>query len=357
MKYLIAVSSLTQGSGLSRYVLSLCNLLANSNKVSVVTTHDNVDCTYERAELDKISLDIKLISLGHKSKLGKYFGAMKAVRDEAPDVVINNYNGVFQYILPLINHKIRIVHILHNDTDDFYRIGSINGGKVDGWIAPTMAIAEHFNQYTHNRYADKVRVIAHGVEEARFSERKNERLEIVYAGVLYEHKGVKILPDIISRLIKANIDIHFTIIGNGLLDDWLKEQFDKEIENGIVTMTGVIPHDEVYRLMSKADIFLYPTHLDAFGLVIAEAMMNGAIPVVTHLPGITDNLITDGKEGFLIAQDNVESFVETIIKLKNECEFRHILSEASHKKALKCFSIDVMKDAYLKYLLNDIVVK
>lgn len=148
MRFLISVSSLTPGSGLSRYVFTLCSLLAEVNEVYVVTTHDCGNNEYESNELKQINSSIKLVSLGSKSKFGKYLSVLTTIRKINPDVIINNYNGVFQYILPLISRKIKVVHILHNDTDDFYRIGSINASKMDGWIAPTQAIADHFNDFT-----------------------------------------------------------------------------------------------------------------------------------------------------------------------------------------------------------------
>ena len=349
MRYLIAVSSLTPGSGLSRYVFSLCNILANENELYVVTTHDNGDNTFAREELDHISTEIRLISLGNKTKASKYLAAVRTVYQFRPDIIVNNYNGVFKYIIPFISKRIKIVHILHNDTDDFYRIGSINGTYTDGWIAPTEAIAEHFNHYTVDKYRDRVTTIAHGVEAASYHKRMNSRIEIVYAGVLYEHKGVKILPTVIKQLCKNGYDFHFTIVGGGKLSEWLKEQFCEEINSGIVTMTGVIPHSDVYALMSKADIFLYPTHLDAFGLVIAEAMMNGAIPVVTLLNGITDKLIDDKINGFLLNQDDIKAFVKTLSLLINNQELRINLSEAAHSKSLNFFSIEKMEINYRQY--------
>lgn len=349
MRYLIAVPSLTTGSGLSRYVFSLCKILAKDNELYVVTTHDEGDNVFAKGELDYISVDIRLISLGSQSKTRKYLAAVRTVYKVNPDVIINNYNAVVQYILPFISKKIKIIHVLHNDTDDFYRVASINGHKTNGWIAPTESIASHFNEYTSNRYTDKVTVIPHGVEEAVFKKKNNTKLEIVYAGVLYEHKGVKILPPIIKRLQDKGIDLHFTIIGGGVLDNWLREQFAKEVESGIVTFTGVIDHDKVYEEMSKADIFLYPTHLDAFGLVIAEAMMNGLVSVVTHLPGITDNLISDGKDGYLIKQDEIEQFVQTIENIyKNNAMLRK-LGDLAHKKALTKFSLSAMSKTYISY--------
>lgn len=355
MRYLITVSSLTPGSGLSRYVFSLCSMLSVNNDVFVATTHNSNDITYEQEELQKISSSIKLISLGCSPTPQKYIKAIHLVWSIKPNVIVNNYNGVFQFILPFISARIKVIHILHNDTDDFYRIGSINGGRVCGWIAPTQAIADHFNAYSKERYADKVSTIPHGVEEATYQPRDNSRLEIVYAGVLYEHKGVKILPTIIKRLLLHGINLHFTIIGKGALSEWLKDQFSEEIKAGIINMTGVVGHNEVYRHMSKADIFLYPTHLDAFGLVIAEAMMNGAAPVVTCLQGITDNLITNGHDGFLMPQDDINQFVNTITKLYEDRALIERVGRAAHQRAMDCFSHKSMKESYISYfhqLLN-----
>lgn len=351
MRYLITVSSLTPGSGLSRYVFSLCRLLVkdNDNDVWVMTTHDDGTITYERKELDEISSNIHLVSLGTKGKLSKYISTIQWIYRIKPKVIINNYNAVIQYILPFINKDIKVVHILHNDTDDFYRVGSINGNKVNAWVAPTQAIADHFNKYTSGNYYNRVKVISHGVEELDMPEKNNKKLEILYAGVIYEHKGVKVLPSIIKSLRKKGVELHFTIIGGGILSDWLKEQFTDEIAAGIVEMTGVIPHDEVYSHMSNADVFLYPTHLDAFGLVIAEAMMCGAVPVVTLLPGITDNLITDGKDGFLLEQDNIDQFVEKLISLSSDNVLCCQMQNAAHVKAVSYLSLDNMKNNYISF--------
>lgn len=352
MKYLIAVSSLTPGSGLSRYVFSLCRQLSDGNEVYVVTSHNSDNVTYERKELADISVNIKLISLGKYRTFKKYFKAIQLVRKLNPDIIINNYNAVYQFILPLIPRQTKVVHILHCDDNDFYRVAAISAGHTNGWIAPSIAIARHFNEYTSQRYADKVKVISHGVEETELKEKQNTKLEIVYAGVLYEHKGVKILPEIIKKLLQRGIDLHFTIIGGGVLDEWLREHFNDEIKCGVVSMTGVVPHNKVYDYMSKADIFLYPTHLDSFGLVIAEAMMNGTVPIVTLLKDITDNLIPNEHYGYLIPQDDIDKFVESISMLHASAELRESISQNAHHRAVEYFSHRAMKDAYRNYLRN-----
>lgn len=352
MKILITVPVLSPGSGLTRYVFSLCKILKENNDILAIETHGHSDNGYAKAELQRISPDISLVSTGTFGKINNYIKNIIITRRFRPDIIISNYNALTQYILPFCKGKAKVIHILHNDTDDFYRIGAINGKNVDAWIAPTSGIAERFNKYTDNKYHRRVVIISHGVDDASDNDlrNKNSKLEIIFAGVLYEHKGVKVLPAIIKRLITHNINFHFTIIGGGKLKDWLKSELEDCISNGYVTMPGVIPHDDLYTYFSKSEIFLYPTHIDAFGLVIAEAMINGTVPVVTHLPGVTDNLIVDGESGFLIAQDNVDEFVNKIIQLYNDSSLLSAISKHAKHRAGALFSLEVMKNNYCAFL-------
>lgn len=350
---LITVSSLGNGGGISRYILSLCKILKSHYRIVVLTTHDSHQNTFGEKELSALSADIKLIKITTSKKINRYFKTARIIWSLKPDYIINNYNGHIQYVLPYIKRKSKFIHILHSDTPDFYRIGNINSKFVDAWIAPTKGIADKFNDYTNNIHKNKVYVISHGVEDAQSNLiKQNKRLEILFAGVLYEHKGVKELPLIIHQLLMKNVDLHFTIIGAGILEDWLKQAFADEIAKGIVTFTGVIDHSFVYRHMAKADVFLYPTHIDAFGLVIAEAMMNGAVPVVSHIPGVTDNLIEDGKNGFLIKQGDIENFANSILNISNDNLILNRISLNARESAKSKLSIMNMQDCYLKFLQN-----
>ena len=352
MKILITVPVLSPGSGLTRYVFSLCKILKDNNDILVTETHGNSHNEYAAAELREISPAINLISTDTSGKINNYVKNIIITRRFKPDIIISNYNALTQYILPLCKGKAKAIHILHNDTDDFYRIGAINGEKVDAWIAPTCGIAERFNKYTGNRYHQRVSVISHGVDGASNNSLRceSEKIEIVFAGVLYEHKGVKILPEIIKRLIGRDINFHITIIGGGILKDWLKSELADCIDSGYVSMPGVIPHDDLYTYFAKSRIFLYPTHIDAFGLVIAEAMINGAVPVVTHLPGVTDNLIVNGESGYLVEQDNVDEFSNRIMELYQDPASLAILSKHAKHRAESLFSMEVMKNNYMAFL-------
>lgn len=355
MRYLIAVPFLSSGSGLSRYIFSLCKLLSIDNDIYVLTTHNAVDTSYERKELDSCGKNIVLISLGTKLKALKYLTALNWIRKIKPDIIVNNYNAVIQFIFPFISRTIKIVHVLHADVPDFYRIASINANCINAWVAPTIAIARHFNEYTKHKYPSKVIVIPHGVTGNNFSEHIiGHSIKIVFAGVLMNHKGANHLPAICQRMKEKGVNYHFTIIGDGILKEYLQQKFSNEIKTGQVVMTGVITHSQVYDIMRQSDVFLYPTNCDSFGLVIAEAMMNGAVPVVGLLEGITDNIILEGNNGFLVNPHNVESFAERISQLDKNHALLNKMRECAMQTARARFSESVMSANYRNFF-NDII--
>lgn len=352
MKIVITVSQITPGGGLSKYICTLVDVLTQDtkNQICVLTTHKSE--ANPQLEQLKAERNVQHISLAELSTIRKYVALISRLRKLSPDVIINNYNATTQYILPFLPQKVKIVHILHNNTDDFYRVAAINAKYVDRWVAPTPALKDYFNSYTNSKYDNRVITIPHAVDAASDFIRRisSDTLQLTFVGVLYEHKGVLILPDIIECLRSKGYNFLFTFIGDGVLRSNLENKLRDGINDGIVDFTGRIDSDDVYRKLRQTDIFVYPTHIDAFGLVIAEAMMNGAIPVVTCLEGITDTIVDDGQNGYLVAQDDIQCFVERISSLIDDEEMRNGMSQAAVEKANRCFSKEVMRRNYLNMI-------
>lgn len=354
MRIAIIVSQITPGGGVSKYICTLADILAKDtdNQVYVLTTHTSE--VNPQLEQLKVERGVQHISLGGLSTIKKYFALISQLRKLSPDIIINNYNATLQYILPFLKRKTKIVHVIHGITNDFYRVASINGKLVDKWVIPTPALEKEFNTYTKGKYKDRIVTIPHAVDEAldRFAKKESEFIQLTFVGVLYEHKGVLILPDVIKRLTDKRSKFHFTFIGDGVLRNDLETALNEEVSKGIVEFTGRIDSKVVYQKLQQTDVFVYPTHIDSFGLVIAEAMMNGAVPVVTCLKGITDTIVDAGINGYLETQDDVDGFVEHISCLIENDEERKRMSEAAINKANTCFSKEVMRRNYMDMILS-----
>ncbi|MHC5731280.1 MAG: glycosyltransferase family 4 protein, partial [Nostoc sp.] len=60
-----------------------------------------------------------------------------------------------------------------------------------------------------------------------------------------------------------------------------------------------VPHTTLNQYYSNANVFVFPSLVEGFGLVLLEAMACG-IPVITTTHTAGPDIITDGTEGFIV---------------------------------------------------------
>lgn len=69
-----------------------------------------------------------------------------------------------------------------------------------------------------------------------------------------------------------------------------------------VEFRGYVPHSQVYREMSQAELFLFFSKDERLPNVVKEAMACRCLCLVTKTPGI-EELITSGENGFVLPDD------------------------------------------------------
>ncbi len=82
------------------------------------------------------------------------------------------------------------------------------------------------------------------------------------------------------------------LVGDGPYLSTLKSKYPD------VEFTGFVPHKELVNLYTKADVFVFPSIFDTFGLVILEAMACG-LPVVAYDVPSPSDIVQNGVTGFL----------------------------------------------------------
>lgn len=354
-KIVIAIPYYSHSGGLSQYVRNLCSVLNEQNRYEIVvlSTHDSdcIDLKTIEGAFRQIGQSITFKSIRSRNPIVRYFSTFKFLKSFRPDIIINNYNGLVQRLLSFLDKNIKVMHVVHGDWPDFFRIASINGLRNNCVVVPSNAVKKHFNSYTSEKYKGKVITIPHGVQQGlKRRDSAYVRQSVLFVGVLDKHKGVHYLPEIIQRIKKSVDDATFTIVGDGPLKAWLEEELKIEITSGVVRITGPISHKEVYEEMSQSDVFLYPTRTDSFGLVIAEAMMNGAVPVATLLPDVTDEIVEDSINGFLIPENNIEFYADRAIEILHDKEKLKMMRLNAIEKANVKFSEARMCESYIRIL-------
>lgn len=343
-KVLIVNSHIPYG-GLGQYTITLAeNLKKNEYDIYGLVTHSNNERYNEFAANTK-----KTKYMGNKNKVMKYLSVIKYIWQLKPDILLINYNATAHFILPLIP-KCKVISVIHSDQRDFYRIAKINYRFVDAWITPTPRVKEGFITYaTDVEVTNRVHTIPHGVYSGVNPPKSlnQSTFNLVFIGMLYNHKGIDLLPEIFHRFYQDCPDSYLTVIGGGDKRHELEEQFQQRGLSEAVNMTGIVSSTEIRDYLSKMDVMLFPTRIEAFGLVIVEAMIEGVVPVTTLLPGITDSIVTDKTTGFLISKDDINGFVERLKDIYFDRQKLLIMSRNAKESALMKFTDEHMVKEYI----------
>jgi teichuronic acid biosynthesis glycosyltransferase TuaC len=124
---------------------------------------------------------------------------------------------------------------------------------------------------------------------------------LLSVGNLNRHKGFTFVMEALGQLRREGRDLHYAIVGDGPLRGELVAQARRLGISQAVQLLGRRPHAEVLALMARADVFVLPSHDEAFGLVYVEAMSQGT-PVIGCRGEGCEDFIVDGESGFLVPQ-------------------------------------------------------
>lgn len=154
-------------------------------------------------------------------------------------------------------------------------------------------------------------------------------------------KGGKELADILSLLDdKAEGEIYLITLG---FNKWMTSNVFRKLK--IKNLGYITDEIELAKIYSFADIFIYPTKADSFGLVLLESIACGTPCISFKVGGCTD-IIKNDISGYLISEFNTFLFVSKIIELlRNEKKLKY-LSISARKYAEENFSIELMAQRY-----------
>lgn len=120
------------------------------------------------------------------------------------------------------------------------------------------------------------------------------KIVILYLGRLALEKNLGALAEIYARLKARHDEIALVVVGEGPE----RRQFEERELTDLV-LTGPLYGEELWRAYASADIFAFPSLVDAGPMVILEAMASGLPLVVPHTGGAQE-CITSGETGFVV---------------------------------------------------------
>jgi glycosyltransferase involved in cell wall biosynthesis len=218
-----------------------------------------------------------------------------------------------------------IMHIQHIDRPD----------PIEGWALRradrVVTISRFSRQQVIRQYGirpDRIAVVSPGVDHAVFRpcERARGR-RLLYVGGLKARKNpLGLLP-----ILKNVEDAHLTVVGDGpLRGQFVREAKRWGLEARIALHTGV-RDEERARFYHQADVFVFPSSLEGFGMPVLEAMACG-LPVVCSHRGALPELVS---EPWSVDPEHPEWFAAKIALLLGSPDLTREVGQRNYERSLE----------------------
>lgn len=130
--------------------------------------------------------------------------------------------------------------------------------------------------------------------------------QFLYVGQLVEKKNINLLIEYFNEHPELNL----TVIGDGVL----KEQLKASANNNIVFL-GAIDNDKLPQYYQEADVFILPSKIEPWGLVVEEALNNGTPVIVSSRVGCAQSLVIPHGAGLVFESENKKELSDCLERM------------------------------------------
>jgi glycosyltransferase involved in cell wall biosynthesis len=220
----------------------------------------------------------------------------------------------------------------------------VDGARV---IVTETDYAEKFLRERFPDRGDRIHRIYNGLDLTPFvrTDFSSTPPLIVAVGRLIAKKGFADLIRACRLLMERGKSFRCEIIGEGALEEELREQIAQLDLRGCVELPGAKPQHEIREYLAAASAFVLPSVIDTDGgmdnlpTVIMEAMAAG-LPVISTAIGGIPEMVIQNETGFLVPPGDVAALAGAIECLFDEIGLARRLGERGFQRAKELFSIE-----------------
>jgi glycosyltransferase involved in cell wall biosynthesis len=192
--------------------------------------------------------------------------------------------------------------------------------------------------------AKKIIVLTNGIDFLEFNSNMSKNKQEVEKGLVLgtvgrveKTKGLDYLLNAMPKILERYPDARLEIIGDGSELEHLKILSKKlKISNSVFFFGKLVNPIPSYNRM---DIFILPSILEGFGIVLLEAMAVGIPVVATNVHGIKE-VVINGESGILVPPKNADAIADAVFKIIEQPELSEKLIEQGLLRA-RLFDVQV----------------
>ena len=296
-------------------------LIANGEKFDTIHAHDWL-VAYAAKTL-KNSYNIPLVSTIHATEAGRNSG----IHDE-----VQRYINDTEWLLTYESSEV-IVNSNYMK-NELQRLFGLPFEKIN--VVPNGINVTNFNG------------IERDYEFRRQYAMDNEKI-ILYVGRLVYEKGIQNLISAMPKILNGYHDSKLIIAGKGGMLDELKEQANALGLGNKVYFTGYLNSKQVQKMYKCADVAVFPSTYEPFGIVALEAMLAGIPTVVSDIGGLNE-IVEHGIDGMKSYAGNSNSIADSVLSLLYDYKLCSNISKNAKAKVKEQFNWNkIAQDSHFVY--------
>ena len=174
----------------------------------------------------------------------------------------------------------------------------------------------------------------------------------VYSGRRVRYKGLPILLRAWRELLPDHPAARLLLVGAGGADlhnceEELRRYVEESGMQENVVFTGFV--EEVEPWLQAADLFVFPTREEAFGIALIEAMACGLPSVTTSTGGIPD-IVAHDRDALVVEPGALVPLREAIRRLLDEPKLAARLGGEARRTVVRSFSREIVVERYAELI-------
>lgn len=175
---------------------------------------------------------------------------------------------------------------------------------------------------------------------------------VLFFGTLYAEKGILIIADILEQFLKGNPQYIFVLAGDTTKIDGKDVRaflYEKAGEfKDQVMIFPALSHNKLYPVIMNAECVVLPSLMDNFPNTCIEAMYFSKVVIGTDGASF-EQLIEDGKNGFLCKRGDSKDLLNKIQKVINMKDEEKTKIEKNAQKRIKRLVPDIVVKKLIRY--------
>lgn len=198
----------------------------------------------------------------------------------------------------------RAKHALLSNADAILSPGADADGYVRKYSQVPIYRLQHSIKSSHFRAAALLRQTS-GSADLKRSLNLNNTV-FINVGRMWDKKGIANLISAYATVERSEQSTSLLLVGDGP-DKRKYESLVRELNLSSVQFMDFVQQSNLPEIYALADVFVFPTLGDPYGLVVDEAMASGLPIIATTSAGEISSRVIPGITGLLVAPDSVES--------------------------------------------------